>query len=213
MSTTVHTRKELKIDCSKDPGTPATFLCARCKRPFCESCVGIEEGRKVYCLTCTVLEEAKLEEQHRQDFATKLSQKIPKSLVRPLSIILSLLIVIGLYFVALPHFDNLFLKPLPPLTESQEKDMLKCKTNLESLSLLLAQYQVTKQRDPQVLEDVIVQDKDRGLLIEPVDDNEYGLETRPGLGLVIACPNPDEHNLYDLYAPPGNPAYAVKERD
>ena len=195
------------IDCSQDPGVFATFLCARCKRPFCENCVGLEDGHKVYCLACAAVEGISKKGEGEE------KGKVAKPLKGAFFISLFLLVVIGGYSGAAKYLHKIQKEPPPPLTEAQEMDLAKCMENLEALSMLVAEYQVINHRDPEDIEDVITLEKDKPLLIEPVEKYEYGLDNYPAIGLVIACPNPDAHHLFDLYARPGIPAVAVKEGD
>lgn len=201
-------RKELAADCSLDTGVAATFFCARCKRPFCESCVGLEDRKRVYCLACAAVEGTK---KKSEDVETKGNSSKPLHGV--LNYCLFLLAVTGIYIGVMANINQPVIALPPPLTEAQKEDLAKCKENIEALSMLVAEYQAIKHRDPEDIEDVIVLEKNKKLLIEPVEKHEYGLERYTGIGLVVSCPNPDAHHLYDLYARPGTPAVVVKEGD
>ena len=198
-------RKELAIDCSMDTGVRATFFCSCCKQPFCEDCLGLEERKANYCLACAAIEEVNEGEKSNH-------RKVKNRLATPLTAILIVLVIIGGYFfIAGEESSRPKRKPLPPLTPAQEANLAKCKENLQTLSTLISEYQLTQGHDPENIEDVIMLEKEASLLLEPVDNNEYGLELMPDKGLVISCPNPDAHHLDELYAQPGSPPVAVQD--
>jgi len=197
-------RKQLPIDCSTDSGVRATFFCSRCKQPFCEDCIGLEDRKTIYCLACAGIEEIKEEGQNNH-------RDTKKRISTPLVVVLVLLVITGGYiFIASEQSSRPQREPLPPLTPAQEVDLAKCKENLHALSRLIYEYQLTQGHDPEEIEDVILLEKETSLLLEPVDNNEYGLELVTGKGLVVSCPNPGEHHLDELYAQPGSPPVAVQ---
>jgi hypothetical protein len=198
-------RRELGIECSEDIGIRATFFCSRCKHPFCENCLGLEDGKKLFCLACAAIERTKNKEKNKH-------RKVENKVATPLKVILIMLVIIaGYLFIAGEQSSRPKRATLPPLTPLQEENLVKCKENLQVLSMLISEYQLTQGHDPEVIEDVILLKRDTPLLFEPVRNYEYGLELMPGKGLVVSCPNPDAHQLDSLYAQPGGPAVAVQE--
>jgi hypothetical protein len=199
-------RRELGIDCSEDIGIRATFFCTRCKKPFCEDCLGREDGKTIHCLACAAIAATKKKKNSNKEEKSKIAT--------PLNIIFLVLVIFaGFFFIDGNDSSQLKKELLAPLTSAQEADLAKCKENLQSLSMLISDYQLTRGHDPKELEDVVLLKKNTSLLLEPVEENEYGLESIPGKGLVVSCPNPYAHNLENLYAQPGGPAVAVQDPD
>ena len=122
-----------------------------------------------------------------------------------------LVILAGYLFIAGEQSSRPKREALPPLAPAQEETLVKCKENLQALSMLISEYQLTQGHDPEVIEDVVLLERDTPLLLEPVESYEYGLELMPDKGLVVSCPNPGAHHLDSLYAQPGSPAVAMQE--
>ena len=103
-------RKALAIDCSMDTGVRATFFCSRCKQPFCEGCLGLEEGKVNYCLACAAVEEVNEGEKSNH-------REAKNRVATPLKAILIVLVIIGGYFfIAGEQSSRPKREPLPPLT-------------------------------------------------------------------------------------------------
>lgn len=202
MAETVRKRKELKIDCVQDPGTPATFICTRCKRPFCEDCVGAEDRQKVYCIECAAVVEVKVAKKKSDSLATKAKSVYSSPRFIAMALLFSSLLLVYVYVGVNAPETIRVREPFPQRTAEQEGDLLKCEENMEALSMLLENFQATNNRNPERLENIVSQN-DSGFLQEPVTGRQYGLEMRTETGLVVACPNPEEHNLYDLFVVPG----------
>jgi len=197
-------RRELGIDCSEDIGVRATFFCNNCKRPFCEDCLGLENGKEIFCLACAAIEATQKKERDKLG-------KEENNVATPLKVILAVVVIIaGVFFITGDQSSQPKRVTLPPLNPAQEESLAKCKENLQDLSHLISEYQLTQGHDPKVLKDVILLERDKPLLIEPVEGYEYGLELMPDKGLVVSCPNPNAHHLDSLHAQPGGSAVAVQ---
>jgi len=198
----------MKVDCSEGCPVRATFFCSRCKKPFCDQCSGLKEKGKRYCLNCAAV-------LHTEKPKKNIELGIDKGLSKPLKVTLLLTTAVAALYLFIagngqPSSDR---ATLPPLTQTQVRDLQQCKEQLQGLSMLVANYQRSHGFDPEVIEDVIESNEDARLLLEPVDEYEYGLERLPDAGLVISCPNPDEHHLDALYIIPGSTSVIMQSGD
>lgn len=197
----VRKKEKLNVDCSDGCGVRATFYCARCNKAFCDQCIGLKDRSKSYCIHCAaVLHTNKSQEESESSDARRLGL--------PLKVLL-ILIITSVFFYLITVFDDQQIDSsadylLTPMSSTEEKALIACKEKLVRLSILVEHYQRSHGSDPEELDDVVGVEADFQLLVEPVDEFEYGLEQMPNVGLVISCPNPSEHRLDALYIIPGS---------
>jgi len=124
-------RHPLHVECSLDTGVPAVFFCSRCKKPFCEGCIGRDSALKILCLHCAVVEDSKKEKAQRASLFSIAEKK--NTIFSVLGVIATIAIAFNIYILYGDFQESAPTKSLEPKLNIQLIDITKCRLNLEEL--------------------------------------------------------------------------------
>lgn len=202
-----HDSRISHMECSLDIGEPAAFVCDRCKKPFCESCIGRKECNKTLCLHCTVVEDSK-EEKARQASPFLTAEK-KHTFTVILGVLAGIAIIINLYILYNDFREKSSSNTLASSFDTQLAEIIKCRSNMEALVKAATTFRESFERPPSSLEEIASLLDDPTALHDPVTQEPYILDVDHKGKIEIHCPTPDAHGVADIIAIPGKPARMI----
>ncbi|MDX8390628.1 MAG: B-box zinc finger protein [Mariprofundaceae bacterium] len=193
--------KGTTIYCENHRASIATFYCASCHQPFCETCVIGEEREDSFCSTCS----GQLFKKKKVD-ASKLGQR-RRLLIICLGIAALIIIGINAYIIISnePVDDPV---DLAQLYSEKTLQLITCRQRLESTAKYVEDYHKAMGRLPDGSELAEFVGDDAKLLREPVSAEAYEIEARAE-SFRVYCPTPHNHGLAEHYADPRKPAKMI----
>ena len=199
------TRAQLSVDCSMDVGVPAVFYCARCKKPYCEDCIGREAGIKTLCIHCAGVEET-IEDEEQRKLGGSGSERKNNFLTAVLGAIAIMGIAVNAYILV---NDQLEVEPvrisIPPVSP-QLAGLAKCRANMEVLAAEAATYRKLVGHPPASLEELSKMLEPNVETKDPVSHVPYILKSDAAGNITVNCPTPEVHGVASIVAVPGKPA-------
>ena len=195
------------MECSLDIGEPAAFVCARCRKPFCESCIGRKEHNKTLCLHCAVVEDSK-EEKARQS-SPFLTPKKKHAFALILGGLAGVAIIINLYVLYNDFRERTSNNTPVSSLDAQLAEIIKCRSNMEALIKAATSFRESFGRPPSSLDEIASLLDDPTVLQEPITQEPYILDMDHKGKIEIHCPTPNAHGVADIVAIPGKPARMI----
>jgi len=199
-------RKPLGSYCCMDPDVVATFICARCRKPFCEQCVGQEDGRDTFCLQCAVIAP---KSAPARDGKSRSGMSGKGKIV--LAFIAGAILATNIYVIVSGMGSTAQVRRTPPMS-AELADLVECRHRLEHIATLVDEYQETVGVMPGDIHDLMAVTRDTKVFYDPASKLPYRLETGPGNDFTVVCPSPERHGLAGLFATHGRPAQMVFTR-
>ena len=199
-------RKPLGSYCCMDPDAVATFICARCRKPFCEQCVGHEDGRDTFCLQCAVIAPKSVPAR-----GGKGKSSISGKGKIILTFIAGGILATNIYIIVSGMGSTGQVRRTPPMS-AQLADLVECRHRLESIASLIDEYRETVGVMPWNLHDLMAVTRDTKMFYDPASKLPYRFETGQGNSFTVVCPSPERHGLAGLFATQGRPAQMVFAR-
>jgi hypothetical protein len=197
-------RRPLNVECLMDIGVPAVFYCSRCKKPFCEDCIGQESAKKTLCIHCASVEES-IEQETRQRPGFNFAKK-KKPLLILLAIMASILIAFNAYILYNDYLES-------DQTEAVEHDIswqlmgiVECRANLEVLAAEALSYSKMLERPPASIEELSSILDAQVNTEDPISSEPYIINSDTAGNITARCPTPEAHGVGSITAVPGRPA-------
>lgn len=205
-------RPQLNVECSMDAGIPAVFYCSRCKKPFCEDCIGRESGIKTLCIHCAGVEET-IEDEEQRELSRRLSSvKKKSSLLTLLSAIAIVLIAVNAYILVNNQLEEEPIKASSPVVSPQLLGISMCRANLEVLAAEAATYSKLVGHPPASLEELSGMLEPAVETKDPVSHKHYIIESDEAGNITAHCPTPEAHGVAGIVAVPGKPARLIYKK-
>jgi len=198
------TRQQLDVDCQMDVGVPAVFYCYRCKKPFCEDCIGREAGRKTLCIHCASVEES-IEEEAQSGVSFAFVKK--KSFLFPLFAIAAIVVItFNLYTLYSDRLESDQTEAVEHEISLQLMDISECRANLEILVAEALSYHQLMGHPAASLEELSTMFDAEVKIEDPVSFEPYIIKSDDKGNITALCPTPEEHGVAGITAVPGRPA-------
>jgi len=204
-------RPQLSAECSMDAGVPAVFYCSRCKKPFCEDCIGRESGKKTLCIHCAGVEETIEDEEQRRLGGL--------AFVKKKSFLLTLFGAIAITGIAVNAYilvnDQIEVEPVkvssPPVSP-QLAGLAKCRANMEILAAEAATYRKLIGHPPASLDELSRMLEPKVETKDPVSHAPYIVKSDAAGNITVNCPTPEVHGVAGIVAMPGKPARLIYQK-
>jgi len=192
-------RLSLQTKCCVDTDLRATFSCAKCHRPFCEKCVGHEEGLQVFCLECSIFQLNKPAKKEGKSLFSRLPIK------KVFGVLASLLLCLNLYIIITGKESKVsIIKQAPPMSV-EISNLVECRNRLEAVATLANDYKNAMDTLPDSIEDLFSLAEHKELLYDPISHQQYIIKNTKG-AFSVSCPSPEAYGLSALFATIGKPA-------
>lgn len=201
-------RHPLGVSCTTDTDMTATFYCARCHQPFCEHCVGDEEGHKTYCLHCAAAMKAEeREEEHKRH---QFIHPAHYHFMRWAALFVAVAVIVFNLLQIYRNHEQSEAPATPVATVSlQMQGITECRHRLQVLATAALSYRQTFERGADSLAEILPLLEPGTPTTDPVSHLPYIL-TRAADGTVtIRCPDPAAHGVHAIEVHPGEIARVI----
>ena len=193
-------------NCSLHARIPATFKCPKCKRVYCQDCVGREEEGHTICSQCVAVEAA-LRKKDELEAGKPEEKKSGIGLLHVFTTVAVIAICFNLYVLYQNHTQTRSAEVVrTPAMSPQLAGIRECRDRLMILSEAVVDYEKAFGKRPANLADLGSLLDSQDDLQDPVSGLPYEIVDLAGEGVMIQCPSPSSHAVHAIHVKPGKAA-------
>lgn len=198
-------RPRLNVSCSIDEGVPAVFYCSKCRKPFCEDCIGEESARRTLCLHCASVEESMAAAERAAEQEPSPSGR-KRRVYAVLGILVFAAIAVDAYILSSNHLESTPSDARIPAISPQLQAIAETRFDLEALVSEAAAYRRVMGKPPASLDELKPMLSPRFRTEDPVSHQPYIIESDAAGNIIARSPTPEAHGVASITAMPGMPA-------